>query len=96
MRCTNSGYSQFFAAVAHDDTQIPVVFRKAKTGALKPLSHYLFDQDTTCLSKQSYSTSSKATLAQDQFAMETLFGSVEEGVNVLENITAAKWADLYL
>ena len=70
------------------------MFRKAKSGALQPLSHYLCDKDVECLLKRSYSTSSKDKLAQDQFAIETFFSLVEEGSNVLENNTAAEWEDM--
>ena len=79
---------------AQYETKIPFVFRKVKSGDLQPLSHYLFDRDVACLLKQIYSTSNKAELAKDDFAMENFFGSVEEGSKVLENIADAEWEDM--
>ena len=73
------------------DTKIPFTFQKVCNKHRHPLSHYLFDEDVTGLLKRSYSTAKKEDIAADDDVMESYFGSMAHGREVLENISEDKW-----
>ena len=73
------------------DTKIPFTFRKVWNKPRNPLSHYLFDKDITGILKRSYSTAKKEDIAADDEVMESYFGSVAHGREVLENISEDEW-----
>ena len=70
------------------------MFRKVQPGPLLPLGHYLFDKDVVPLLKCVYSENHKGDIAEDEHAMVTFFGSVEEGNRVLEDLAISEWEDM--
>ena len=73
------------------NTKFLFTFRKVCDKHCNPLSRYLFDDDITGILKRSYSTAKKEDIAADNEVMESYFGSVAHGREVLENISDDEW-----